>query len=318
MNKIVFLLIGHPFLVDEKFQTLVGEIQKKITNQISVQTFCLTEISLGEILTQARTLPFLAEAQVFRIREIETIPKDDLGKLETYLARPAPATYLVLEAESLEKKSALIELIRRYGHVFALDDRSVETASARLIQEKLKRFGKTMNPEVQERLLEGIGPVPTFLNSVLDQLIAYAGNQKQITESMVEAFKVKLNHIDGFELANAIGSQKTQESLRMLKELLRQNDEDVVALLGLLHWQLRRLWEARVLLDEGKREEVVLKRCSVPPQYGPFFIRQVKGFTRTRLEDVLERLFWIDWQLKTGRVDGPAALEAWVIRATAG
>jgi len=70
------------------------------------------------------------------------------------------------------------------------------------------------------------------------------------------------------------------------------------------------------LLDEGESEGRVMQKCRISPKQAPFFKRQFKHFSRVQLERALENLFQLDWKLKTGQVNGPLAMEAWVIETT--
>ena len=65
-------------------------------------------------------------------------------------------------------------------------------------------------------------------------------------------------------------------------------------------------------MDQG----TVLKKCHISSKQAPFFIRQLKLFSRSELEQAIENLFRLDWEMKTGRVDGPMGMEAWVVNAT--
>ncbi|MBI3306319.1 MAG: DNA polymerase III subunit delta [Candidatus Omnitrophica bacterium] len=314
--KAVTLLAGDSYLAEEKFQNILGEIKKKIPGEIPIQVFHLTETSLEPILTEARTLPFLAEAQIFRLKGAERLKKGDLEVLKNYLPSAFPSTFIFFEALSLEKKGGLADILASEGNVFFLDEGQKQVSGMHLIQEKLKNFGKTMSPLMQQELMEKMGEAPALLDSVLDQMIQYAGEEKEITEAAVESFAEKVGVPDGFELTNALTRQDAGESIRILKELLSENDQDVISLIGLLHWQFRRFWLARTLLEEGAPENLILKRCGIYPKQAPYFMRQVRRFTLKKLERAIEGLFQIDWKAKTGRTEGGAALEAWVCEIT--
>ncbi len=318
MDTLITLLVGDPFLREEQYLKLEASVRGKITGEIALQSFFVSAVPLENILSEARTLPFLAAAQVFRIREADLLKKGDLEILEQYAVRPSLSSYLVFEADRLERKEPWVELLGRIrGKIEFLDADQKEAVSARLIRDKLKQADKAMTSEDQEVLQEMMGEEPALLNTVLDQLITYAGPHREINHEMVESFQEKWSQTDGYELLNAICNRQPGQAIRTLYELLAQSDEDMVWLVGLLHWQFRRLWLARVLLDEGRPESLVLKRVGIYPKQAPFFLRQLKRFRRAELERALEQLFRIDWKMKTGRLEGTAPLEAWVVELAA-
>ena len=281
-----------------------------------LQSCRLSDVPFGRVLSDARTLPFLCSAQVFRIRDIERIKKEDVEELELYSQKPTAGTYLIFETPETEKKMPVVDFLRKIAEVHLLEDSGKGAASAALIQRKLKAAGKAMTPEAKERIRESMGDEPGLLESALNQMVSYAGEAKDITGEMVEAFEEKISHADGFDLANAIASKRPGRALELLKELSRENEQDMIWLIGLLHWQLRRLWIAKMLMEEGSPEAIIVKKCSVSPRMAGYFMKEVKRFRRPDIERAIDGLFFLDWKLKTGLLEGPAGLEAWVVELT--
>lgn len=316
MNKSAFLFVGDPFLVEQKVESLIQAIQKENPGEIACQVYNLSESALEAILTQARTLPFFSVAQIFRLRQIERLKKTDLEFIADYLNHPPRGTYLVFEAQELEKTHELVKRVRSAGEVHFLDESQKKDASIRFIQEKLKHFGKSMTSEALNLLQEEAGEHPVLLDSMLDRLIFYAGNKSQIDESMVETFHEELGYVNVFELTDALASRQTGAALALLHKLMEDQEKDWVALLGLVHWQIRRLWRAKVSEEEGVPDAVILRKIRISPRQMPSFTRQLKSFSRGQLETALEGLFQLDWKMKTGQVEGPSAFEAWVVQTT--
>ena len=310
------LLSGDSFLTDQKFSSLLNEIRSKKKGEVTSQVYYLSEKPLADVLKEARNLPFLAVAQVFRLKEAGKLKQKDLEPLVAYLDKPSSEAFLIFEGDSIEKSHALSKLLSKKGQAFFVEPAEKKSASSRFIREKMKYAKKTMGRGALMRVEEMAGEAPSFLNSILDQLILYSAESPEITEEMITKFEENWNRVDVFTLTDAIASRKTGKALVLLKELLEENNGDIFSLLGLLHWQIRRFWQARVLLDEGKPEGAFLKKCRVSPRQAPFFKRQLQAFSRLKLEKALEGLFQMDWKVKTGQTNGPLALEQWVVNVT--
>lgn len=309
------LFIGDPFLTEGKLKTFISQLESKIKGAAALESRWLSESGLEEILTQLRTPSFFAATQIFRIRDSKDLRKDDLELLESYLESPAESAYLVFEAEEMERSHPLLSLIQKKGKVVFVENAEVRSAARRFIREKLKNFGKAASPAVLARLDAQAMESPIFIDSVLDQLVSYAGNQKEITEEMLNVFSEKWAEPNVFQLTEAIAAKKSSLALDCLKRILEENDKDLVGIIGLLHWQVRRLWQAKVLSAERRGESEILRACKV---YGPqaqSFLRQARMFSRAQIERSLDGLFQLDWKIKTGRVNGASALEAWVVEA---
>lgn len=309
------LLIGDPFLVEEKFKSLTAQIQKKIKGEVPTQSFRLSETPLGEVLTQARTLPFLAAAQIFRIKEAERLKKEEVELLSDYLTNPPAQTFLIFEA-SAAPSEAVKKVFEAKGEVVALEDRERKSAAGRFLREKLKFFGKTMTPEAIRQLEEMVGEAPAFLDTLLEQILTYAGDEKTITEETVMTFEENWNEVNVFKLTDALSAHQPAAALQILGALFEENEKDAISLIGLIHWQIRRLWQGCVLLDEGASEAAILKKCKVYGPRAPYFLRDLKRLDRKKLERAIEGLFRLDWNLKTGRAEMPVALERWVVGLT--
>lgn len=310
------LLAGDLFLIEERYKTLLKDFQSKIKGEIHTQSFKLTDTPLDSVLAEARTLPFLASFQVLRVQEAQSLKEKKQEPLANYLESPNANTVLILEAVELEKDSALAKLAGKKGQVFFLEDSEKKVAGAKLVREKLRRAGKTFAPGALERLEEQAGDAPAFIDSVIDQLILYMGDKTEITEDIVETFQENWKEPNIFTLTDAIVTRRRKEALVCLQQILEQGEKEIIPLIGMLHWQIRRFWQAKVLLEDGVSQNEIFKKCKIYPKQAPFFLRQLQALTRKKLEQALEGLFQLDWGLKTGRSEGAVDLEKWVVQLT--
>ncbi len=317
MKNQMLLILGDSFLGTERFQSVSAELTKKHTGEVSSQTFYLKETPLKSVLSQARTLPFGAAAQIFRIMEASLLKKEDVEALEAYVEHPAPSSYLVFLADEMDAKSSLLALFQKQGELVRLDEGERQTASSRLIRERLKQAGKTMPAEVIRRIEDKAGEYPAFIDSLLNQLIQYAGEAKEITSEMAVQFEENLSSVDVYKLMDAISARRLADSLVLFSRYLEENEKEFLSFMGLLHWQFRRLWQASVLLEEGISEPTVLKKCKVYPNQSRAFLQQVRSFNRARLERGIEGLFQLDWAVKTGRAEERSGFERWLVELTA-
>ena len=75
MKSPFFLLIGDPFLLEEKRKNLLAAFEKEWGPELVTSRLEAGDLSLESVLAAARTLPFLAPAQVFCIRQAEKFKK---------------------------------------------------------------------------------------------------------------------------------------------------------------------------------------------------------------------------------------------------
>jgi len=316
MNKVVHLLLGDPFLRSIKLKDLLQDIRKNVQGECSVESFALSDTPLATVLTRARNLSFFAKFQILRIQEADRIKADDTKLLETYLAKPSSTSLLIFEADEMDRRSAYFKLIQKKGHLWSLNEGDLRGIGNRLIQEKMRHFKKKMMPQAQHRILEMCGENIMFLDTILDRLIVYSGDKPDITDEMVGLFEEDWKELNVYELTNSVLERNTQKALFILKELIEHHGQDLIALLGLLHWQLRQLWHARVLLDASLPERTIVERCRIPRGRSGVFLRNLRSFPQEKLEKAIKDLFQLDVNLKTGRREGTVDLERWLVELT--
>ena len=145
------LMVGDSFLIEERLKTLFAELRSKIQGELFIQSYPCAESPLEEILGAARTLPFLASFQVFRLRDAPCLKDKKIEIMADYLANPSATTLLVFEAPELNKDHALVALISKSGQVTFLDVAEKRSVGSRFVREKFRRSGKTPAPGVLER-----------------------------------------------------------------------------------------------------------------------------------------------------------------------
>ena len=85
-----------------------------------------------------------------------------------------------------------------------------------------------------------------------------------------------------------------------------------IAVIGLLNWQLKRIWQAKKLLaSEG--EGGLTKKMKVSPYQLPHLKRQASRFGWNQLRKAFDQLFDLDWKIKTGACHEKVALEAFLM-----
>jgi len=310
----LFVLLGDSFLCDQKRQEILSQLEKEFGPNLPVVVRRAGEVPVGSLISEARTLPFLASAQVFCLRDVDQWTKNDLALWKDYFPSPHPRAFFIFEAESLEKSHPLLEGAARAKQLFLLPSES-EKIVARFIREKLKQAGKKITPEALEVLGERLGSSFGFLDSFLNQLILGVGENPEIDRSTIEAFDERFFRWEGQDLIQALVEKNVPRSLEALQDLVEQSGRDFPSVLGLLHWQLRRLWDAKQWLAQGVQARDLAARLGLFGRRADEFSKHLERFSLEELEKILEGLFDLDWRLKTGRAEGRYEIETWLINA---
>jgi len=313
MNNNVFLISGDPFLRAQKSKSLVAEIEKKTGGSLEQQTFNLDEIPLETILAAARTLPFFSSGQVIHAQGAELLKGPDIAVLSAYLENPTSGTTLILETDDLKGTSDLQKIIKTKGQLVLLAKDEARGAGAVFIQQKLTQYRKTMASGAKARVLAMCGDAVMFLDTMLERLVQFAGDRQEIDEDMVNRFEENWTEMDVFKLTNALVDRDPARALKVFRDLMGLYEADLFSLVGILHWQLRQLWQAAMLLTSGVPEREICSKLRMSPGR----LSALRKFPVERLESAVEALYQIDRKSKTGQVDGDSGLESWLLEYTA-
>ena len=306
----LFLISGDAFLRTEKIRSLSAAFEKNAGGPVAHQTFDLHERSLEEVLAAARTLPFFSPGQVLHVQNAASLKEPEVEVLAAYLEHPVPQTTLILEADDLKGATELQKLVKSRGQLISLAKEEARGAGAVFIQQKLAQSQKTMTPGAKARVLAMCGDAVMFLNSMIERLAQFAGDEKEINETMVLRFEENWTEMDVFKLTNALVDRDPARALKVFRDLTGVYEADIYALVGILHWQLRQLWQAAMLLNAGVSERDICSKLKMPPAR----LSALRRFPVTRLEAAVEDLYQFDKKSKTGQADGVAGMEAWLLQ----
>ena len=312
VNTSVFLISGDPFLRTQKSKVLAAEIEKKSGGPLARQTFNLDETSLETVLAAARTLPFFSSAQVIFLQGAGSLKETDLTVLAAYLGNPAPGTTLILESDDLKGATELQKLIKARGQLILLAKDEARGIGATFIQQKLSQYHKTMSSGAKARILAMCGDAVMFLDTMIERLVQFAGDQREIDEDMVNRFEENWTEMDVFKLTNALVDRDPARALKVFRDLMDFYEADLFSLVGILHWQLRQLWQAAMLLSSGISEREISSKLRMSPSR----LSALRRFPVERLESAVEALYHIDRKSKTGQAEGISGLEAWLLEYT--
>jgi len=237
----------------------------------------------------------------------------DPKALVALLERGLPErTYLLLEADKLDKRGALYKWIKAHGQVHEFESLKRNTLPGQL-KRLLDERGVRLDREGFQYL---IGAVPQDLRAIageVDKLALYAQGESLGLEQ-VQGLAFGGQQADVFAFLDACGARE-REALHLLQRLL-DSGEEASKLFYMLANHMRALLAIRALLDEGLSQGQIAPRVGLAPWMVNRRIPQAKRWRQAELTEALCGLHGEDVRLKRGERDPDAALLALVIRWT--
>ncbi|MDQ2898321.1 MAG: DNA polymerase III subunit delta [Acidobacteriota bacterium] len=301
----------------------------------------LTEVTLAEVVDDARALSLFAMRRVILIHNAEAaLPKgakveyddDEAGpatssgdELAAYLRDPSPGVVLLFEAtrfdfEGEDKKK--LERVRKFYSAipdtvelkrFSIDEARGEA------QTIARRAKVALEPAAAELLVEALGGDVARIATEMEKLALYSAGGKTITLDDIGVLIPDARATTIFILVNALGRRDRARSLQALDTLCRDGEYLPLAL-SFLSTQFRM---ALVAKEAGLKTAAQIQghftKLGVPMwgSKAEQVYQSASKFSKSELESGLKLTFSADRDLRSARPDDRIIMEEFVVRLTA-
>lgn len=282
----IYLFFGEDrYLIDTciKNLTMACEIEYPDFNIASFNN----DTAFEDVLTSCETLPFMDKLRLVIVKDIE-LNEDKKKKLIEYAKNPNKSVSFAITIKGETKE---IE------GVTPVDCNKID---ANMIRKKvladLKPKGFLISDEALKVLISYCNFSLTQIYSELEKLMAYADENRVITEAMITTLSVKDVSYNIFELTEALGKKQCEEALRILDYLI--DKEEHIGLIGLLYSYYRRL--LMVALSPANLDNATIaEQLQVKPYAITLAKQQCKMFGPKKLLALCDKLHNIDIKVKS-------------------
>lgn len=268
------------------------------------------DISVGEIIDLAETLPFLAERRVIFISN-SGLFKSGGEKMAEYLNECNETTLFIFVESEVDKRSKLFKTLQTRGYVaeFNIQD---ETTLKRWIAGILKKEGKKITENTVQLFLTKTGTDMENIQMELEKLISYCLDKEIITDEDVEAICTTriTNHI--FDMVGAIAEQKTDLALQLYYDLLALK-EPPMRILFLIARQCNMLLQVKEMKTRGFDNRTIGTKIGVPPFIAGKYVTQAAAFKTKTLRDAVKKCVDAEEAVKTGKMNDMMSVELLIV-----
>lgn len=191
------------------------------------------------------------------------------------------------------------QLIRWIVRRFAAENKEIELAAAqRLI---------TVSGELMNRLIPEISKVAAYAKGA------------RVTVADVDAVAHHIPEAVVFDMTDKLSVGETNAAISLLGELLADKNNEPIMILAIIGMQMRKLYAARLAIDEGLGKDYVMKTCGMKLDFqATKLMRPAHKFERKRLEYAIELCAETDYRMKSSIDDPAALLKECVLKIAAG
>lgn len=269
------------------------------------------DISIGEVIDQAETLPFFAERRLI-ILENSGFFKSGGEQLAEYLSAPSDTTFFLFVETEVDKRSRLYKAASSKGCAveFAIQD---ENTLKKWILGMVKKENKKISESALNFLLEKTGTDMENIRKETEKLFCYCMDKEAITEADIEEICTKRisNHI--FDMVSAIADKKQKQALELYYELLAQK-EPPMRILFLIARQFNLLLQVKELKGKGYQNKTIGEKVGLPGFIAGKYVVQASRFKTREIRDAVEACVAAEEAIKTGRLNDNMSVEMLIIQ----
>ena len=302
----VYLLYGEERYLRRQYRQRLQKALCSDGDTMNTHFYEGKNVSVGEIIDLAETLPFLAERRVIFISN-SGLFKSGGEQMAEYLAVPCDTTFFVFMESEVDKRSKLYKTVQSKGYAaeFAIPD---EKTLMRWAAGVLAKDSKKITERTLLLLLSKTGTDMENIQMELEKLICYCMDREVITDADVEAVCTTRisNHI--FDMINAIADKQQKRALDLYYDLLALK-EPPMRILFLIARQCNMLLQAKELKSRGYDNRTISSRLGVAPFIASKYLNQAAKFKAATLRSAVEKCVDAEEAVKTGRMNDVMSVE---------
>ncbi|MBZ9731054.1 DNA polymerase III subunit delta [Salegentibacter sp. JZCK2] len=286
VSPLYFLMGEEPYYIDRISdfiaQNLLAEEEKGF-NQIIMYG---RDTSVGEIISNAKRYPMMAERQVIIVKEAQDLSRS-IENLVAYAENPQPTTTLVFcyKYKSLDKRKKLSKVLKKNGVLFE-SKRLYENQVADWIMKTLKARNYTISPKAAQMLVEFLGIDLGKIDNELNKLQLITPEGTQITPELIEQNIGISKDFNNFELRKAIGMRDSLKAHRIVNYFAQNpKDNPMVVTISLLFSYFSQIMQYHGLPDKSKAN--VAKQLKVHPYFVGDYIAAAKNYPMKKVSQVI-------------------------------
>jgi DNA polymerase-3 subunit delta len=315
--KSIYVIAGkEESLVNDKCREMLDELVEPSERATGLFNADPGEVTAADVLDELRTAPFLTDKRVVVIKGADDFVSENRELLEKYFDNPCPTGIFILTVNSWPSNTKLARKLPNVGKLISVAQPKAWQLPSRLMQYASDAYSKNLSKDASELLVELVGDDLVRLYSEIDKLALFADSEKTITTGHVEKL-IGHNRIFGaFAVIDKCLAGNAGAAVQRLRNMFASDRSTEFKVVGAFAFHFRRMFNAKVLLDEGVRPDVISKRLQIWGNKDSFFA-QLRKMTLKQIGDGIQQLAGIDYAIKTGRTTPQVAIERLVLHLAA-
>lgn len=310
----VYLLLGEEAYLRNQYRDKLKKAMLGDGDAMNFHYFEGKDVSPGEVIDLAETMPFLAERRVLVLENTGLFAHGG-EMLADYLKEPAPTAYFVFVEESADKRSKLYKAVTAKGRAVEFKTQD-EAVLQRWILGILKKEGMNITGRDLAFFLEKTGSDMENIRGELEKLLCYCMGRDVITAKDIEEICTKQISNQIFDMINAIAEKKQRKAMDLYYDLLTLK-EPPMRILYLITRQFNMLLQVKELKNKGCDASTIGEKVGLAGFIARKYVAQAAKFRTADLRRAVEDCVEAEEAVKTGKMNDVMSVELLIVRYSA-
>ena len=315
-----YLLIGNEIYGQNQRKKQLIEQYVSIDDQMNL-TYYNEDANndIRQLIIQCQTYPFLSDYRVIVyenpsfIFDSKLLDAKQQQALVDYLSNPVETTVLIMVINKTVNSNSLIyKKISKYFKIEKFDKLS-QNDFEKLVRDDLKTNSVNISKDALDLLLSRLDNDVEKYKNELNKLLTYG---TKLDYQDIDYLINQPIENDIFKLTNAINQNDLAASLKVYRDLLTNNKNDVLSIIGLLASQYRSMSQVKLLSQLGYNNAQIAAKLNVSAGSVYYKLRDSLNLSARELMNKLNQLAILDESIKSGLTEPVSGLELFIIRNT--
>lgn len=286
IKPIYFLMGEEPYYIDKISEFIENSILTEEEKGFNQMVLYGRDISVEEIISNAKRYPMMAEKQVIIVKEAQELVRT-IENLVPYVENPQPTTVLVVcyKYKTLDKRKKLAKLVAKAGELFE-SKKLYENQVTDWIRRFLAGKKYEIEPKAAQMLVEYLGNDLSKVSNELDKLMIVLPENSKITPKIIEENIGISKDFNNFELRKMVGEKNILKANQIINYFAQnQKSHPLIMTISLLNSFFTQLLQYHGLKDKTRAS--VTRALKVNPYFVDDYLTAGKNYPMRKVSQVI-------------------------------
>lgn len=313
----IYLLYGEENYLRNQYRDKLMKALNPNEDTINVSSYLGKDISAGEIIDLAETMPFLSDRRVILIEDSGLFASGGVNeKLADYMKTVPETTFFVFSEENVDKRLKMYKAVNANGHCAEFGRQSSETLKVWVIK-MLRNNGLQITGPAYAEFINRTGNDMLVIKSEIDKLISYAYGKDSVSISDVCAICTPKIEDKIFDMLDNIMVGRADLAMKQYGDLLELQEEPEHILYMIIR-ELRLMLHVKVM----NKENVSVKETASNLKVEDFVVKKLLSQTakvpKKNIERAIEAAVQTEENSRRGIMDVQIGTEILIVTLSSG